>query len=530
MARKGSYKQAREGGSGLFWLGLLGFVAFFLAMQALRSVEPFGMDQGLFGCFGKWVPQGALPYRDIWDSKPPLILYTYPLAFVLTGGGVGGMWFFEGVWLALTCTVAFGLGRKLWGRAAGLAAAFFVFTGLWSAGLEGYTSRSQSEELLALPLLGAAWALMGARQRDRSALLSGVLLGIAGLYKVPAMVVAAAWPLALWPAVGAGRALRRTVLAAFGALVPWLLAAAWFAGHGAFGDFIDAVFIYNRHYAEIVGGGASLLSVGSEFLRRVGLSLPTAILAAGVGTALIVFRREKQSFWLVGWLSLASVAVLAQKQIAGYHCLLLVPPLALLAARAVAALAVPGERRLRPLRLALLLALAVAAVAEGNVWLRVYGRDAAVASGRITRERFLASFRVGPFSPLVERQAARFLRKHCPVGRRILVWGLSPGIYVLADRRPATRFPFHHLLLTDSPLSKAWGNLAARRRAFVEDLRRDPPAFILVGTEDRNGFEPEDSRTQMIRFPEFRNFVREHYEQQERIANFLVYRELQRPR
>ncbi|MDQ7007377.1 MAG: hypothetical protein Q9Q40_09095 [Acidobacteriota bacterium] len=522
MARKAK-KRRERGGSGLFWLALLGFIIFFLAMQVVRSVEPFGMDQGLFGCFGKWVPRGALPYRDIWDSKPPLILYTYPLAFVLTGGGVGGMWLFEGAWLALTAGSAFLLGRRLWGRAGGLAAAVFVFTGLWSAGLEGYTSRSQSEEFLALPLLGAAWFLLGGRERDRSAFLSGVLLGVAGLYKVPALIVAAAWPVALWPGLEWKVVLRRTGLAALGTLAPWLLAAGWFALHGAFGDFVDAVFIYNRHYAEMVGGGASLAGVGLDFIRRIGLSVPTAVLAAGIGAAFAFLRRERRIYWLVAWLLLAAFAVIAQKQIAGYHCLLVIPPLALLAARGVAALATAAAGGRRPLRVAAMLALAAAGLVEGNTWFRVYGRDLGRLSGRITQERYLASFQVGPFSPLVERQVAQYLRKNCPLGKRVLVWGLSPGIYVLADRRPATRFPFHHLLLTDSPLSQAWGSLATRRRQFIENLRRDPPAFVLVGTRDRNGFEPEDSRTQMVRFPEFRNFLGRHYEEQRRIANFIVY-------
>ena len=43
-----------------------------LAMHVVRLPEPLGIDQGLFACFARWVPRGWLPYRDIFDSKPPL--------------------------------------------------------------------------------------------------------------------------------------------------------------------------------------------------------------------------------------------------------------------------------------------------------------------------------------------------------------------------------------------------------------------------------------------------------------------------
>ena len=108
-----------------------------------------------------------------------------------------------------------------------------------------------------------------------------------------------------------------------------------------------------------------------------------------------------------------------------------------------------------------------------------------------------------------EEQAASWLRAHTRPDDGILVWGLSPGVYALADRHPVTRFPFHKILMTDAPLSRMWPGLDERRARFMAGLRRDPPAYVLVGRGDANGFEPLDSFTSMMRFGELKLLLRE---------------------
>jgi hypothetical protein len=84
-------------------------------------------------------------------------------------------------------------------------------------------------------------------------------------------------------------------------------------------------------------------------------------------------------------------------------------------------------------------------------------------------------------------------------------------------------YPFHHLLLTDSPLSTRFAGLEARRARFLRGLAEDPPAVILVGTADRNAFEPEDSDRQMVRFAELRQFVARRYAEARPVARFRVF-------
>ena len=147
----------------------------------------------------------------------------------------------------------------------------------------------------------------------------------------------------------------------------------------------------------------------------------------------------------------------------------------------------------------------------------------AYLAGRLPREAYLRSFDP-PGYAATEEDAARYLRDHSGVDDGVLVWGLSPGIYAMSDRHPATRYVFHKLLVTDAPVSRMWPGVEGRRDRFMEKLRADPPLYVLVGRGDRNGFEPQDSYTTMMRFGELREFVTENYHPETQIGRFLVLR------
>ena len=514
--------------------------ALFVFLNVVRIVEPLGVDQGLFACFTRWVPHGWLPYRDIFDSKPPLFLYTYALAAAIPGDVVRAIWWLEAAWLAATLGVGYLLGARLGGRWAGLATASLLFIGLWSPAWGGFWSRAQSEEMLALPMLGSAWLAWRAMDRAPLALWAGVLAGVCGLYKIPSMAIAGAWALT-WlmrasPGVGTSTAstsrrahylgaARRIALLGTGIAAPWALAVAWFAAHGALPSFVDGVFVYHRYNAAYIA--PPWADVARDFSVTMVLQGSLLLVAAAIGIVTMRRGRAREVIWVGSWIAMTLAAIVLQRQLAGYHYLLAIPALAVAGGVGLVDAvrgAIDAKESARTAHVIALAAMIALGGREMATWYKGYSLDADCLRGRITREEYLRRIQQGNYSLITEAAAATYLDTHTSKADGILVWGLSPGIYALADRHPTTRFPFHKLLMTDAPLSRMWPGLEARRAQFMAGLSADPPAYILVGRGDRNGFEPEDSLTSMMRFGPFQDLILREYAKETQIGHFLVFR------
>ena len=511
-----------------FGAAALGVIAAFFFLQWLRYGEPLGLDQGLFACFGRWGLEGWLPYRDIWDQKPPGLTHIYALAFALFGTRVQAVWLLEGLVLAAESLLALALARRLWGRWAGLIAALLLFTGLWAPQWQGYWSRAQGELWLALPVLGAAWLSLDARADARRALWVGVLIGIAGQFKMPALALAAIWPWMWFERRRPMAWIRRGLLLAGGMVLAWIPAFVYFALRGGLGEFYEAVFVFPRVFHHVTAEFRNWGHVIAWVPRGVWYGIPTAVVGAGLCLLRLAREKDRLLAWVLPWLLLPVVVVIIQGQMANYHYLLVVPAFAVAAGGGIAWL---GEEllaagRRRSLAVAALVVLLLVAFADFGRWVGDAQLQAAWAhrSGTIGRDAYLRRLKQGSFEPALEADVARVVAQLSAPGDSLLVWGLGPGIYFLADRHPVTRFPFHHLFLTGERLSVAIGGLEQRQREFIERFDRDPPGVILVGRGDLNAFEKEDSYAQMIKFDSFRRRVQAGYRVEREVGRWLVYR------
>jgi hypothetical protein len=280
-----------------------------------------------------------------------------------------------------------------------------------------------------------------------------------------------------------------------GLLVPWGIAAGWFAAHGAFDDFVQAVFVYHRHNAAYIAPPFWQMLRG--FVTQLGTTAPLLLLLALFG---VLEERRR----LLPWVALTLLAVLAQRQLAGYQFLLAVPALAV--AGGVGTVALARKRW----GAAVLVVAGLFLLWSGQEWWRAYG-------GRPAYER-------GSFSPMLEADVTRFIQSRTRSTDKILIWGMAPGVYALADRQPATRYPFHKILMTEAPLSQMIPGLEERRAELLARLDRDRPVYVLVGRRDSNGFEPEDSLTSMLRWEGLRTRLQRDYQPETEIGRFLVLR------
>jgi hypothetical protein len=366
----------------------------------------------------------------------------------------------------VTAGLTYAIARQLGlSRLIGVIAALFV---VWFANesmisMEGGTPT----KLTLVPCTLAVYAYLRALDSGRSvwALVAGgsAMLGV--LTKQPALVTLVALVTYLLPGLLRGGHLERRVLVGMGlGLVAVLLPTIFYvAAIGSLSGFWDQPWVYNlqRFVTGYWQTPAGLTSPATRIDRVVGQSAGLLFVGALLGGLSLAFSPStgRQRFLLVwGVFNLAAIAGFREfAQV--------VPSMALLAAVGIGRLwEAAGRDGLglgRPLagRLALLL---------------VFGTIVMLTSSFQLVELRRAIFERGPGAkPADPELIATYLRQSAPPGR-IFTWGNEAQIYALSGRDPATRFLITEFPRTASPWS------AESRQQLLDDLRRNPPAVIVI--------------------------------------------------
>jgi 4-amino-4-deoxy-L-arabinose transferase-like glycosyltransferase len=449
-----------------------------LATHLPAFTRPFWTpDEGFLAVQAGVLNDGGELYEDVVDRKPPIVPYLYAMAFRLAGDDA--MWAVRLLAVAahvVTALLLAAIGRRRWGRRAGFAAGALYLVG--SAGLGPEDAQAATFEVFMLPWIVAA-VLLAEQGRSRAA---GAALAMATLTKQVAG--AALLPVLFLAYRNAYRngGLRDASRASLGFALPMAAAAVWFGVD----RFAFWVVTSNGNYLD--PGEA----IGRAILRALG---NFAIFAAGNLAALALacwawrrFRRLDVDLWL--WLASAVVAVAAGFHFFGHYYLQLLPPIALLAASALAYASPAAWRGTLELTRVSVIAFAVLAL----VW----------PADRLSHVD----------------QVAAAIRERTRPDQRILVWGMYPETYWAADRKPATRF------LTAGFLTNFSGGRGASRvgeayavpgtwSGFERDIAEHPPALIV---DDSRGapYRPE-------RIPRLNALLSAVYERAAEVDGTVIY-------
>lgn len=473
-----------------------------------RVLEPLGRDQAVFALVGRLMTEGWVPYRDVFEHKPPGLLAAYALVAPL---GAVGPALLDTAAAALTAGLVAGLCAPL-GRAAALGAGLVYAMAARHPSFGGFWAIAQPEPLQDLALAWGAWAATRGQWTR-----CGVALAAALALK---FTLVAAVPVAAWAAWPDRRALARLGL---GLAVPVLGGLGLFAALGAGPALVEVLLEFNLRHAGV--GGMSWAAVPAALARRVGLlaeAVPGlwALAALGAGAALRGWvrgargGRVRASGWALAVLGAALAQAVVQRKLWPWHVQASVGALAVLAGLGLAAL----PTRLRGLA-------AVLAVLSGVPgWVRYHERHplAERLKGALPEPEWLATYTWGrdDFSAVEVAAVGMWLEAKAQPGDGLLVWGFEPGITLRSGLRPTTRWIY------DYPLTVALPE-AEREEGLAEVLAALPRTrWWVVMRRDRNALEREPSDVQLRALPALAFALDTDYTLVQEIGDAAVYRRL----
>lgn len=448
------------------------------------------VDSQLFGYHGWCVAQGARPYLDVWDNKPPGIWWVNALGFRLCGEGMASD-VLIGSAAVLVAMLAF----------AGCAGAAYhrslFLPGLLTAGalltaLQYECGANRTETfVLACETAAVCGYLRWLRGRRMAWLVvGGLAAGAAPLFKQSGAAAGLACAAhLLWTVFrnrGERAALRKPLLVAAGAFVVAPLAAAvvllW---HGALGEAWFAVGEFNQAYFAI--DDATWIHMGRA-LKAYRESLPPLfemlfVVALGAGAALFDRWRRRQRavgdggrvgvgvLWL--WFGLSAYSAFVGPGRQGHHLMPVLPSLGLLALYPIGWLV--GQRGLVE-RMVARPSTVCAVVIFGALAANLAAGSAELASQCWkTKTHWLG---LQPIEPTGEQRRATEIKRLSKPDETIYVWGWSPGTYRHAYRLCASRY---------STIEKV-GQVGAHAQFIIDgaiaDIRGNPPAVFVVSEGD----------------------------------------------
>jgi Dolichyl-phosphate-mannose-protein mannosyltransferase len=484
------------------------------------------------------VLHGKMPYKDLWDFKPPGIFLVYALAQGLFGRAMVSIRILE---VAGLIASVFGFMRLAETfcerRVAGLLGGAVM--ALLLAELEFW--HTAQPEVFGGYLTTAALVLttspVPARRRIWIWFAVGALFGLAFMFKPPlggGAIVCAAY-LATREQRRSGsneRALYILLAIGASALFPIGLCAAWFKLRGAWPALHWTLAEFTPGYTTLGWEGRQAATMLYYSLEEAFFKF-SALAGAGVlamATLSPLYSREREgSFLVLGVIALQLAGVAMQGKFFPYHYAATLQLIGFLAGL--------GLYKLwrRCIAGGLAGALAFASFVFIVTDMRAATRDLPQYFRERAWLRLQYALRIPPYTTRealdrecsyvadynlsADRDVALEVRSRTGSTDPIFVWGFEPAIYWLAERAPSTRFIY------DVPQRTEWQKGYARAE-LLRDLSQQPPALIIV---QHNDVFPAvtghllDSHDELPGFPELSHIIEDDYTFVKRIEDFDLY-------
>jgi hypothetical protein len=232
-------------------------------------------DSGVFLYVGWRLINGDIPYKDVWDHKPPLIYFLNALGLTLTPDSLWGVWAIQFLFIFLAIFWVYKTLDKEFGIIPAIASIIILTSGLLNVMEEGNVTEEYALVFQSLCL----WLFTKAKDNNypyRNSFWIGLCGGLAFYFKQTTIGVWLAYGVLLtlirfrqrkWP-------VRDFLYLTAGWLIPVIVFVIYFYFNGALRDFWEQAFAYNFLYINKFEGFRNLLRVfikGFAFLGRGGV-------------------------------------------------------------------------------------------------------------------------------------------------------------------------------------------------------------------------------------------------------------------
>lgn len=437
-----------------------------LVISALIAIDriyapdvPINVDPASYAVVSHELLDGKKLYTDIWDHKPPAPFVTYALAEIVFGYSPQTLHILNFiVCLIVLWGIFLAAKHGPGGHIAGLVAAFLWAIASGSFGLEG---RDPNTEPMIDACMVFAFYLIVANRKDGLSFLPSLLVGTlffwASLYKpvVAANIVLITLAFVFFTE-NRKRAVYNSLTIGLVGVFGWLLLSAYFYATGRGDIFYKSIIVFNSHYSGniLTNMVAPVFGQADVFVDVIG---PLAVFAI-VGTVL-AFLYEKRLGLLVAAYGISSwIALAAAGRFSVHYYQLWLPPLVIASAWGIGYFFTSTK----PIHKALAYVAGLILVATLLFYQLPHYR-AIYANEFVPQLPVLngAHKTVDVISSLLRNDETFYL------------WGNTPNLYLLANRRPPAGVLFDNHL-RDNPISDEL------RSRVEEQLERSRPEILVV--------------------------------------------------
>jgi hypothetical protein len=464
-----------------FWLAWLAITVLYVLLRINAVNIPLDRDEGIFGYSGQVILDGGLPYRDVFEHKPPLVFYLNALALLIVPASAAGIHTFLHVYNFLTLITLF-LASATYTKSATagfwVAFVYAVFSSIPT--IQGFTA--STEMFLLFPLaLSLLFAVLASRNKRLYFLaISGACSALAFFTKPSAaMMIFFIFSYLTLAHVDMLRKQQITHRNIAIAVLIWgggfigvsLCITSYFYYHDILNDFFYWSFIHSYLYAK--GYTLSLTSpeIYSAVIEIVQGNFPLMIVAL-LGNLVVVFKKNVKGYFTLGFLLFSFLATIPGASFRHYFAQL-APAVSI--AGGLGFFFIANRVRETTFRIVASVVFGVAVIAAPV--LVHSGYYITKTSDQFSRDFF-------GYDPFPESEdLAKYLSERTTIEDTIFILGSEAQILVLSQRKSATSFALIYPLFSSFPRYMEF-----QHKVWEEVLTNMPKYIITVNPRNLSSF------------------------------------------